>query len=240
MTTTYGVAFIARIAELLEGVSDTELGRAGREAHLSAAMRRYSKDRPKIVVYAFAGDGGRFYKLSGVATGWDDDFSYLTKVVWDSAALVSSDSLPELLEADEYEVYDDGTYKYVLLTSRTLGSGTSMLVSYATPYTLSATGAYSTPANDFDAICTLAACFSCMALAAKYGQRERPSVSVDAIDYGGMTDKYLRLADKYEKQYRAMMGLDDEQKPGAAGVIVDWDRMRLGGGDYLFRNRRVR
>lgn len=226
-----------RVDSLLNGVSTTDMSAADRYDHVDAAVRRYSKDKPRLMVDNITGDGGRFYALSGL-TSWQDEFSQVVGIEWDAASTVTNDDLPVVLEPEDWTTYDDGTTKYLMLTYGTASSGDTVRVTYTVPWAFDDSDDIAIPDVDFDGLCYLAAAMCCRALAVRYGQHEDSSFAVDSVNYGSLTDKYIRLAKQYEEMYGAEIGMSAAVK--AAGAFVDWDRTTVEGRDFIWHTRRRR
>lgn len=76
---------------------------------------------------------------------------------------------------------------------------------------------------DFWAICNLAACFACRALAAKYAKASDSTVGADSTTHTTRTAEFASRAEEYCNLYKEQIGLGIEQKVHGAGVFVDWN-----------------
>jgi hypothetical protein len=228
--------FNAQVDIELSGVSDTELASASRDAQIKAALEQYSQDRPRVLTGDLTGTGSRYYALNAVEgvgglAGWDDDFSQVLRVEWNAEA-VSAGNAPEYLEENDYEVYDDGTSKYLYFSYGALSTGLKARVRYTARHAWGSGADPTTtvPARDFYAVCKLAAALCCQSLAVRYGQTMDSTLGADVVNYQSKTNFYASRAKELRAQYREMLGLDTP--PRASGAFVDWD-MR-GGDDTEF------
>lgn len=228
--------FNARVDIKLGGIPDAEYPSASRDEQIKAALERYSKDRPKEYVVDLTGDGGNYYEIATTTfSEWVGGFSRVFSVEY-PAAVVANDEAPTYLEDGDWrDDYYAGDKRYLYLPNNTPAATEKIRITYIVPYLLSGTpGTTDTPAQDFDAICSLAAGLCCEALAAKYGQSMDPTLAADVVNYAEKTDFYARRAKELIALYEEHMGIEEGTAP--ASVVSDWDVEET----YLFHGRRTR
>ena len=76
-------------------------------------------------------------------------------------------------------------------------------------------------------------------LAAKFSQTNDPTIAADAVDYGGRSQNYLFLAERWEGEYKKAIGADEEGVR-AAFALSDTDIVFSHGEDMLFHPKRSR
>jgi hypothetical protein len=89
------------------------------------------------------------------------------------------------------------------------------------------------PSQDFFAVCALAACLVCKAIAGKYSRTTDSTIAADSVNHTTRAEQFREQANEFCNQYNDHMGLADEgagaaeeesliaEKP--AGTYVDWD-----------------
>lgn len=189
---------------------------------ITSALQQYSKDAADDDVVEFAGDAGQYYPISNL-TNWVEGFSKIRAVEY-PAATVASDEQPQMLESKDFCIFEDASAKYVYFPNHSPSSSESVRVWYTVPYAFSgAPSAVDIPAQDFYAVCYLAASYCCDLLSTYYAvhvdvQDGRLHVNRDKV-----SAKYLGNAKKYWEHYRRHMKLPLTDKPKAGSVIGEWD-----------------
>ena len=96
------------------------------------------------------------------------------------------------------------------------------------------------PTGDFYAICHLAACLSCRAIATKYASATDTTINADSTAHGTRSDNFAARAEDFCQMYLRHMGLSSEAAPSKSGssfvaweVGPDWPANRR----YIFHNR---
>lgn len=80
------------------------------------------------------------------------------------------------------------------------------------------------PAQDFFAICHLAAGLCCQAIAARYSRTNDSTINADSVDHRSRADMFASRAKEFIKLYERHLGLGEKgagSRP--AGEFVDWD-----------------
>lgn len=98
------------------------------------------------------------------------------------------------------------------------------------------------PANFF-AICDLAACLVCQAMAAKFAKASESTIRADSVRHISKSQEYAKRATEYCAKYQRHMGLGEfADAVEASGTFVDWDTSPdwPAGRRYLTHNEDVR
>lgn len=227
MTTTINV-FQAQV-EILLGPDDsrTELTDLDIQKMVKAAVERYSRDTPDSITEDEAGDGGKYYALSGLAS-WVEDSSRITAIEYPAEA-ISADTPPQYLEDEDWRTdYYDGATQYLFLPNHNPASGETMRITYTAPYTWSGSPEIiSTPSKDFYAICQLAAGLCCQAIATKYSRTNDSTITADSVAHIPRSSQFAARAKMYIEQYETHLGLGgNDGKPPfqqGTGTFIDMD-----------------
>ena len=211
----------------LIAADDDELSRDGREDLIQAAVARYSSDFPDAYSEDVSGDGGNYYAMSSL-TNWSEGFSRITEIEY-PAATVASDEQPQYLERDDWR--DDywaeisGTHtRHFYLPSHAPAATDTMRVTYTRPYAWTSSPLQTTtPSEHFYAICKLAACLCCRAIATKYSRTSDSTILGDAVDHPSRAREFAERAREYCEAYQRDMNLLDDDENEATGEFVDWD-----------------
>jgi len=202
------------------------------DAQLKQALQRYSKDAPDEDVVEITGDAGQYYAITSL-TAWSEGFSKIKAVEY-PAATVASDEEPQMLESDDYTLFEDATAKYLYFPNHSPAATEKVRVWYTVPYTFSGTPqAADVPVEDFYAVCLLAASYCCDVLSTYYATHVDVQDGRLAVKRDKVSDKYEARAQKYLALYLKHMGLPLDGRPKAAGAIGEWD-VRPHGREYVF------
>jgi len=239
--------FRAQTDHLIGDVDEGELSRDAKDGRVKAAVERYSQDAPDTRTDDVSGDGGRYYGIAASLSGWVEGFSRIVKIEY-PAADISADETPTYLESedwrDDYWKSESGTQtRYLYLPAHSPAATETMRITYTVPYTWSSSPeATDTPAQDFFAICHLAASLCCRALAARYAQLGDSTLGADATAHTTKSSEYANRAKEYMTMYEKHMGLGQEADARAAGDFVDWDTMPgwPGGRQFIFHGKEIR
>lgn len=177
------------------------------------ALNRYSKVRPLLVVADIPGSGTYDCALP------DDflpGFSEITRVEYPVGRVPAN-----IIDSRDYSVYQspDGLVLRILIAQ----PDPDELVRQT--YTVMHSED-SCPAVDLEAVANLAASICLRQLAAAYGQTSDPIIQADVVNYRSKADEFRRLADSYEAQYKAHLGIKDNAVAAAATVAPPPDSRR--------------
>lgn len=244
---TTNIATFQTQVEILLGPSitaaQTELRETDIPALIRAAVERYSKDRPDHVTEDEAGDDGRYYLVTGLAS-WVEDFSRVLAIQYPAEA-VSEDNAPQYLSDDDWrDDYWVGTNRYIFLPNHAPATGETMRITYTAPYVWTAADATTTPTSDFYAICHLAAGLCCQAIATKYSRTSDSTITADSVRQSTRAYEFSKRAKEYISYYENHLGIGSTQdgKPAfvrAAGTFIDFDTMPYNQ-DHLYHHRGTR
>lgn len=183
---------------------------------ITAALKRYSRHRPRVLVADLPGTGSNDLALPA---SWSDGHSGVQGVEYPVGNIPE-----EMIDQRDYKLYQTPTgQKLRLLTVKPT-------VSEAVRLTF--TGLHideSTVAvADQEAVANLAASICCRALAAYYGNTGDPTIQADVVNYRSKTDEYRRLADSFESLYNDHLGIrPDDTTPAAMATAAPADSGRV-------------
>jgi len=202
-------------------------------AMIWSALQKYSKDAPDEDVVEITGDGGQYYAITSL-TNWSEGFSKIRAVEYPAATL-ASDEQPQMLESDDWAIFEDATAKYLYLPNHSPDATEKVRVWYTVPYTFSGSPeAVDLPVEDFYAVCLLAASYCCDVLSTYYATHVDVQDGRLAVKRDKVSDKYEARAQKYLGLYLKHKGLPLDGRPKAAGAIGEWDVKPSGSREYVF------
>ncbi len=196
---------------------------------VSAALARYSRDRPRAAFADFEGDGASFdFPLPG---DWDDSLSVVRAVEYPQGRRT-----PSFLQRRDWSIYAKGAPGAKLRLLRSVPRrGERARLFYTIGHAADEEGA-SVPRNDLTAVAWLAAAEGCGLLARRFAQSAPPTLAADSADYPGKSGEYARLARELERKYRNHVGQKEGEPAAAAGASLDWDASLSGRrGEYVTR-----
>lgn len=232
--------------EILLGPDDsrTELKDLDIQEMIKAAVVRYNRDRPNEVTEDEAGDGGKYYPVSGLAS-WDELYSRVVSIEYPAQA-VSADTQPQYLDSEDWvDNYLVGSTRYIFLPNHAPAAGENMRITYTAPYAF-VSDEIDTPGQDFYAICNLAAGLCCQAIATKYSRTSDSSITSDSVNHTPRSSQFAARAKMYIEMYEQHLGLggDGGSPPfvPAAGAFIDFDTAPTWqvGRQFLFHGRNTR
>lgn len=211
-------------------LTDNEVDQA-----FGAALREYSKDRPRLAIGLVSGDGSAYdFTLPRL---WVAGLSSIRDVEYPTG-----DQEPATLDPDDYHIVDSvlGIQPVRKLRFRsTPDSGTdNIAVRYTTRHVHDDELDTVLP-DDLDAVCYLAASLAALTLATKMAGSSDSTINADSVQYRTSSDLYRSTAKDLRARYDAHMGAGDREVP-AAGGVRDWDTGDSLGRDRLFHGRRRR
>lgn len=223
-----------RVRTLLGEPGATEIADGNIDDHVKAAVRQFSKDRPRIVSSDYAGDGLTYDLARPVA--WVDDFSYVAAVEYPIGYRPSS-----VLDLAEVSLQpNDSAPTHIRLNSTTPGTGYTARVFIAVPWPVptAVAGDDKIPDTDFEAVAKLAASFGARQLSARTaGTKSSTLGEADLVDHESESDRWRSIARDYQRAYNEHVG--DSNGETGASVTFDWDtRPDWPGRRFLFRDPR--
>lgn len=208
-----------------------------RDEAIAQAVSQVSHDRPLLLVKDITGDTTKSYDIESL--GFGKEFSDVKTVEFPAG-----EDIPIFLDrVDDWFVYEDPS-KPTGQQQRLRFIGSSPAVTETIRVTFSGKHAVTlttSTLNDttFNAVVYKTLVFIFRALAAKFGQTTDPSIAADAVDYGGRSQNFLFTAERWENQYKQMIGFDDEELT-AAQAFDEVDVIIPHGEDYLMHPSRQR
>ena len=239
MTTTLH-QFLAQVDYVIVADED-ELSVVARNAMVKAAIERYSRDKPEEITVDVSGDAGKYYAVATSMTSWSEGFSRVLSIQY-PAPTVASDEAPVYLDPEDWnDNYFDGATRYLYLPNHAPAATEAMRIRYSAPY-LDTASVYSTPPNDFYAICNLAAGLCAQAIADKYSRTSDSTIAVDSVNHLSRAQEWSRRARALMELYADHLGISgdgDGTISQAAGDFVDWDTAPgwPGGRQWLYHGR---
>ena len=198
------------------------------------AMKRYSKDKPRVVIEDNAGDGGFDYDLTLLAD-WSEGFSAIRQVEY---PVDDTDETLDTLDDDKWMIYEKPSGKVLRFLEDKPATTESIRITYTALHTCTFT-ACTVDAFDEEAVQALAAAMFCDMIATWYAQNADPTIEVDSVDHKSQAAEYSTRANKYKKLYLNHLGAKDD-KPKPACHVQDQDVNYPGGIDRLTHPRRYR
>jgi hypothetical protein len=215
------------------------------EKILARAFSVYNTDKPWLVAKKVPGNGTRDFSLASEFGGlYVPGYSYFEKIEYPLNQTPSN-----LLESEEYEIYDDGTAidgSNLVLRLNGLAPGVTeyLVATFRAERDFPPAGVANFPDTDetFYAVTTLAASMACSILAAAYATSKDSTISADVVNYNEKTRKYRDLARDYREQYNlAVFGSAETDRPlSGAYLDVDQDLNASDRGQRLFHGGRSR
>lgn len=233
MATTIGEILTkatSRVQDEVERIGAPAVGAGNFKEAVSAALQRYSKDRPRTVVQRVQGDGTFKYQLDGSSpklSAWSPEFSAVVSLVYPHSL---TEQRPSAYDAENYSIIQDHLGLWLWFLSGSPSAAEYFLVAYTATHALTSSSSTSTvPAADDEALADLVAAFAFQKLAATYVQVADTSIQADVTDRRTRADVYLTLAGKYIKSYEQRMGIGAEAVVSAGIAFTDLNPPFSGG-----------
>jgi hypothetical protein len=172
---------------------------------------------------------------------WEPAASRLIEVEC-PAADPTADETPQPLEAEDFDTYESQNGHWLRLPNMSPTTGQDIRIKFARPYMWSGASdpIIDTPEAHFEAICNLAASYSCEWLATRYEQNIDATIVADVADHQDAGRNYRAQAKVFNKRYLELAGLDAKsRKPGIVGRDMDL-RRAVGASEFLFHKRSER
>lgn len=196
-----------------------------RDRAIDGAIKRYSLDRPRIVVVAASAEGGAFLTLPD---GWDPVFSRVVSVECPPGKVPAT-----FIDGAELRQTPTGT---VIALPDALVAGTAYWLHHTTRHLVDEASS-TIPSSDTDAVANWAAAILLDQLAAARSGDTAPTLDVVKVDPGSTGRDYAARARDLRKLYLDHVGAKPE-RAAPAGVVVSLDREVAQGYPGLLRPRR--
>jgi hypothetical protein len=171
-----------------------------------AIVQRYSKDRPQHLVEDIAGDGSA---VTAMPASYEDNFSVIESIEFP----IGNDPAT-LLEDDAWSRYRTPAGLKLRFASALPTVTEKVRVQYTARH---AKDGSTVPAEDFDAVCDLAASLCLDALAAQYAQTGDSTIGADVVNYRTKSSEYMGLAKAARKRYFDHVGAQDDSTGTSQG-----------------------
>jgi hypothetical protein len=224
--------YITAIGHLVGG--DLPLGEAEKIFAISAALKKYSGQRPRIVPEEEAGNGSFDYAISLLAD-WTEGFSTIKSVEY---PVDDDEPAAHVLQEDAWQIYRKPAGAYLRLLEDTPETSETLRVTYTAMHTCT-DEACTVPSYDEEALQILAASIFCDMLAAYFAQTQDSTIQADAVDHKSKASEYAARARAYRKMYFDHLGIKEGETP-AASVTRDQDKAGSWAGDKATHPRRYR
>ncbi len=187
-----------------------------------SALRRYSKDKPRLVISDITGTASKFIEVNASNfPNFVDGFSRI-EYLEAGAATIADNEKPNYIERDSWDYYRDTTKLYVYFKDDQPATSDTIRAQYTAEHTingLSQETVDTVPGNDFEAIIYWAAHEACLALAAKMSDTINPGIRGEQFNSRSKSKEYREVAQKYQDLYMNWVTEPNE----AASVTRDLD-----------------
>lgn len=200
--------------------------------HGVIALRMLNLDRPRVVVKDITGDNTSSYDIE--SEGFVKQYSDMKTVEY------PADETPPVFRRrdDIWFIYEDPSKtvgEQLRLRFFTLQPNTAETIrmTFTIPFVigdLADTG--------FNALVFKTASLVLAALGSKFAQTTSSTIDADSVDYAGRSNNFIFLSEKYEKEYKRMVGLSETTK--AAQAIGESDMIYPTGDDFFWHPRNTR
>lgn len=191
---------------------------------INAALNRYSKHRPLVIVADVAGNGTNDLP---VPTGWVYEFSTIERVEYPIGLTSAS-----LLDNDDHVIYLTPLGERLRLLDVAPSAAENVRVTFTALRT-----AATIPSNDLSAFVMLAASYCCEELSTVYTYSSRPTIGADSVDYQSKSREFAARAKALRQLYKDHMGLKEDDSAPPASAVTDMDFGYPGGRDRLTHSR---
>lgn len=203
---------------------------------INQALLQVNHDKPFTVPVDITGDGTQTYALPAT---FEKEFSDIKTVEFPAGEIP-----PIFLDReDDWRFYEDpskpsGSQLRLLMLSRTPSATETIRVTIVIERVLTETTS-NLNATSFSAMVYKTLVLANRALAQIFSQTTNPTIEADAVDYGGRSQNFLFLAERWETQYKQIIGFGEESIE-AAQAILEADILFAHGEDMLFHPARDR
>ncbi|MEX0755698.1 MAG: hypothetical protein WD556_11375 [Actinomycetota bacterium] len=231
-------AWTTRVRKLLGNPSTNQIEDANLEECISAAVRRFSADRPRVGHADFVGDGIAYDLEIASITSWSFGYSTVEQIEYPLGQRE-----PLYLDSQEWILYPTTSRPtHIRLLTTVPTSGQTTRVFHTVPWPVPD----ATPANDligdidFEPVARLAAAAGARTMTGRASSNKHPSIpAAEAMDWENEHERWRKLAEDYERDYEEHVGAEDGPPP--ASGWLDWDARSSfieQGRRFLLRGRR--
>ena len=203
---------------------------AERDRAITAAVERYSKDRPRQTAEDLTPTSANVLPLPST---WVTDFSTLLSLEYPIGNVPR-----DLIEQDRYEFYRNTTAVVIQLLDAVAVAASNTRATYTIKHSVTTT-VDTIPVGDREAVAGYAAAALCDELAALYSGGTDSTIQADSVEQKSKAADYSARAGRLRKRYFDEMGVDDKRNV-ATGVVVNLNAKDSMGGDRLLHTRVLR
>lgn len=197
---------------------------------INQAIIRFSKDRPRELVYSVTGTGAYTYTLTGVLTGWVNKESRITSIEYPAGA-----QKPSYLDQGKWTIYrSNSTTEQLKLFEDSPTASETMLINYTTPHTLNDSTS-TCEDNDLDVFAYLAAHYAAQAMVSDLLQENRSNLQSDGTDFSQKQADMQKLADKLLEKYVDGLKGNTGDSPSFITAYQDFDIKPSYPGEFIIR-----
>lgn len=225
--------YLAAIDSLVKG-DELPLGETDKQLAIDAALKEYSRQRPRIVPEDEAGSGAIDYAVTLLAS-WSEGFSVIRKIEYP----VDDDSPDDTtLQDAAWKLYEKPAGKVIRFLEDTPAATETFRVTYTALHEANAS-ACSVPDADEQAVQMLAASYFCKMLSAYFSATNDTTVQADSVDHKSRAAEYAARAKMYRESFFSHLG-QEENKLMPASVTRDQDLQPSWRGDKLTHPNKYR
>lgn len=218
MLTDYQTLVVDLIRDDAARIATTERDRA-----ITAAVERYSKDRPKVAVEDLTPTGANTVPLPA---GWVTDFSTLRALEYPVGNVP-----PTMIDTTRYSFYQTPSAEVIQVVDSVAVTAGSVRATYTIKHTVSGV-ADTIPLGDREPVACWAAAILCDELAAFYSGGTDSTIQADSVEGRSKAQEYSARAKALRKRYLDELGVDDKRSQ-PAGAVVELKRPDSWGGPRL-------
>lgn len=195
-----------------------------REGAITAAVERYSKDRPREKVQDVTPTSSQVLPLPAA---WVADFSELKTLEYPIGRVP-----PELIPSDEISLYRNTSAQVIQLATGVAVSANAVRATFTIKHSVTS-GEDTIPVGDREPVACYAAAVLCEQLASLYSDEVDSTIQADSARTLSRAERYSKRARELRKRYTDELGVA-ETKMQAGGTVVQlrretsdgWPRLR--------------
>lgn len=224
--------YIAAVGTLVPGT--LPLGDPEKIKAVTRALSTHSRYRPRRIVEDVQGAGVSDYAVS-LFLSWEEGFSRVLQVEYP----VPASGVAELLEDEDWMVYEAPAGKLLRFLAHTPAVGQTFRAAYTVPHRFDLEGNSSVAEADEEAVHELAAAYYCEMLATYFAQDQDSTIAADSVDHTSKSKAYAGRAKDYRARYNEHMGIRGDGPPPVS-MNQDQDVVYPTGWDRLTHPRKRR
>lgn len=203
---------------------------AERDRAITAAVERYSKDRPRETAEDLTPTSANVLPLP---SAWVTDFSTLLSLEYPIGTVP-----PTLIERDRYDFYRNTSTLVIQLLDAVAVAASNVRATFTIKHTLT-TLADTIPVGDREPLACFAAAICCEQLAAFYSGGTDSTIQADSVESKSKAADYAARARNLRKRYLDELGIDDKRNV-PSGVVVNLQQNDSRGQDRITHGRVLR